>query len=94
MNHVPQTGPNADFFSSLLGKWETLSGQFGGSFIVGQERDPDRHLRRRRAGRRCKAPEAAAAAGALRLRPVLMTARSFIRGALPLAFASGAGDNA
>ena len=38
--------------------------------------------------------EAAATAGALRLRPVLMTALSFILGALPLAFASGAGANA
>ncbi|WP_299822974.1 efflux RND transporter permease subunit [uncultured Jannaschia sp.] len=38
--------------------------------------------------------EAAARAGALRLRPVLMTALSFILGALPLAFASGAGANA
>ncbi|WP_299650193.1 efflux RND transporter permease subunit [uncultured Jannaschia sp.] len=34
--------------------------------------------------------EPAARAGELRLRPVLMTARSFIRGVLPLAFASGA----
>ena len=38
--------------------------------------------------------QAAAEAGALRLRPVLMTALSFILGALPLAFASGAGANA
>jgi len=38
--------------------------------------------------------EAARKAGALRLRPVLMTALSFVLGATPLAFATGAGANA
>ena len=60
--------------------------------LVGQERDPDRRVRRRKTTTDgMQLIEATVAAARQRLRPILMTSMAFILGVLPLAIATGAG---
>ena len=57
----------------------------------GEERDPDRRVRRAAAAQGLSIVDAAIEAARIRLRPILMTSLAFILGVMPLVFASGAG---
>ena len=58
---------------------------------VGEERDPDRRVRRAAPRARLSIADAAVEAARIRLRPILMTSLAFILGVMPLVFATGAG---